>query len=270
MEVFLAKCAELGANLGGRILGAAVVLIVGCLVIRWVKKAMVKAEKFSRLEKTVQSFTKNLVTVALYAVLIIAVIGILGIPMSSVIAVLASCGLAIGLALQGALGNFAGGLMVLIFKPFRVGDYIQASGAEGTVRDISIFYTTIITNDNKRITVPNGDLMNANVTNFSCEKLRRVDLDFRITNDCDINFAKSVLLKTAEQVTNVLADPAPFARMTAVDDDTLIVTVRVWCESAAYWTVYSDTLEACCAALAANGIEDPEERIAVRVVQGKA
>ena len=267
MEAFLSKCIELCTNFGGKLIAAIIVLIVGCLVIKAVKKAMMKAEKFSHLEKTVQSFVKNLVTVGLYAILIISVVGILGIPMASVVAVLASCGLAVGLALQGALSNVAGGLMILIFKPFRIGDYIQASGAEGTVRDISIFYTTIITNDNKRITVPNGDLMSTNVTNFNCEKLRRVDLDFKITNDCDAEFAKGVLLKAAGETAGVLADPAPFARMTAVDDDTLILTVRAWCESAKYWDVYFDLIEGCSAALAANGIDDPEERIAVRLVK---
>ena len=267
MNEFLAKCAELGANVGGKIIFAIIVLIVGCLVIKAIKKAISKAEKFSKLEKTVQGFVRSLISILLYALLIISVIGILGIPMASIVAVLASCGLAIGLSLQGALSNFAGGLMILIFKPFRVGDYIESTGAEGTIKDISIFYTTILTLDNKRITVPNGDLMNSNVTNYSCEELRRVDLDFKITNDCDQNFAKGVLLKAAEETKDVLAEPAPFARLTAVDDDTFIFTVRAWCDSAKYWDVYFDLIENCSVSLGENGIDDPEERIAVRLVK---
>ena len=266
MEEFVSKCIELGANVGGKLISAILVLIIGSIAIKAVKKALNKADKISKLDKTVQSFVKNFVNVALYAILIISVIGILGIPMTSVAAVLASCSLAIGLSLQGALSNLAGGLMILIFKPFRVGDYISASGAEGTVRDISIFYTSIITIDNKRITVPNGDLMSSNVTNFSCEEFRRVDLDFKITNDCDSNLARGVLLKAAEETEGVQMSPAPFARMTAVDDDTFIFTVRAWCESAKYWDVYFDLLENCSNALGENGIDDPEERIAVRIV----
>lgn len=267
MEEFISKIIELGTTVGGKLLLAIVVFIVGSVVIKLIKKAMNRAEKVSVLDKTVQSFVKSAVTVLLYTILIITVIGILGIPMTSVVAVLASCGLAVGLSLQGALSNFAGGLMILIFKPFRVGDYIEATGAEGVVRDISIFYTTLLTLDNKRITVPNGDLMNSNVTNFSCEELRRVDLDFKLTNDCDQNFAKGVLMKAAETTPGVLQDPAPFARLTAVDDDTYIFSVRAWCPSQNYWNVYFDLIEACSKALSENGIDDPEERIAIRMVQ---
>lgn len=267
MEKFWDKLIDIGTGVGGKILLALIVLVAGCLVIKGIKKLLAKTDKLSKLDKTVQSFVKNLVSILLYTVLIIAVIGILGIPMTSVITVLASCGLAIGLSLQGALCNFAGGLMLLIFKPFRVGDYIQAADAEGTVRDISVFYTTIMTPDNKRITVPNGDLMNTNVTNFSSEPTRRIDLQFKITNDCDMNLARGVLMQAAEDAEGVLSDPAPFARMTEVDDDTYIFTVRAWCKSENYWDAHFNLLESCSKALSANGIDDPEERIAVRLVK---
>ncbi len=267
MDEFLSKCLDLAMSVGGKIILAIIVLVIGSLIIKGIKKAMTKADKFSKLDKTVQSFVKSFVSVGLYVLLVVSVISILGIPMTSVVAVLASCGLAIGLALQGALSNFAGGLMILIFKPFRVGDYIDATGAEGTVRDIGIFYTTIITIDNKRITVPNGDLMNSNVTNFSSEELRRVDLNFKITNDCDQDVAREVLLKAVSETVGIITDPAPFSRLSAVDDDTYIFTIRAWCESGKYWDVYFDLLENCTKALAANGIDDPEERLAVRLVK---
>ena len=267
MKEFLSKLMDYGMSIGGKILLAIVVLVVGCLIIKGIKKAMSKADKLSKLDKTVQSFLKNLVTIVLYVVLIISVISILGIPMTSVVAVLASCGLAVGLSLQGALSNFAGGLMILMFKPFRVGDYIEATGAEGTVRDISVFYTTLLTIDNKHITVPNGDLMNSNVTNFSMEPTRRIDLEFKLTNDCDPKLAHRVLLEAAENTDLVLQEPKPFARMTAVDDDTFIFTVRAWVNTPDYWNVYYELLENCSNALAENGIDDPEERIAVRLVK---
>ena len=148
MEQFVNNLIDFGTNICGKIVLAIVAFVVGMLLIKLIKKLLGKAEKFSKLDKSVQSYLKSFISFALYALLLIIVIGILGIPMSSVIAVLASCALAIGLALQGALSNFAGGIMILIFKPFHVGDYIEASGAEGTVRSTSIFYTEIITVDN--------------------------------------------------------------------------------------------------------------------------
>lgn len=266
MEEFLNNLIDLGTSLGGKIVLALIVFIVGLILIRFIKKLLVKMQNKSKLDKTVQGFIKNLVVIILDILLAMIVIEILGIPMTSVLAVLASCGLAIGLALQGALSNFAGGIMILVFKPFKVGDYISATGDEGIVKEISVFYTHLVTLDNKHITIPNGDLMNNNVTNFSCEDFRRVDLDFKITNDIDEEFVKDVLLKAAENTKGVLSDPPAFARLSAVDDDTYIFTVRAWCESPKYWDVYFDLIENCSKDLSTNGIDDPEERIAVRLV----
>ena len=269
MEEFKSKAIEMLSSYGGKIVLAIVVLIFGLIIVKLINKLVRKALERSKLEKTVKSIIRNAVKVLLYVVLIIGIIEILGVSMSSVIAVLASCGLAVGLALQGALGNLAGGIMILIFKPFKIGDYIESTGAEGFVKDISIFYTTIMTMDNKQIFVPNGDLMNANVTNFTVADKRRIDQDYKITNDIDADFVKSVMLEAATNMEGVLSDPAPFARMTAVDDDTYIFTVRAWCETPSYWNVYFDLIENCSKALAENGIDDPEERIAVRLVKSE-
>ena len=176
MSEFLSKVIGILTTVGGKILLAIVVFIVGRIIIKALGKALDKIRGFSKLDQTVQSFIHSLVRIGLNMLLVIAIIQVLGIPMTSVITVLASAGLAIGLSLQGALSNCAGGLMILIFKPFKVGDYIVASGAEGVVKEITVFYTHILTLDNKRIIVPNGGLMNANVTNFSYEDTRRVDL----------------------------------------------------------------------------------------------
>ena len=267
MEQFIKNGIDFISTYGGKIVLAILVFIIGYFVIKLLNKAAGKAIDKTSLDQTVRQLTKKAVKVLLYVILIISVIEILGIPMSSVVAVLASCGLALGLALQGALGNLAGGLMVLIFKPFKIGDYIQSGDSQGTVRDISVFYTTLMTLDNKKILIPNGDLMNATVTNYSAAELRRVDLDFKITNDIDAELVKRVLLGAVLSTGDVLDDPAPFARMTAVDDDTYIFTVRAWCSSAKYWDVYYDMLENCSKALSDNGIDDPEERIAVRLVK---
>jgi small conductance mechanosensitive channel len=266
MEQFSKNGIEILTTYGGKIVLALVVTIIGSIVIKGLVKLANKSVEKTKMDLTVKRFAVNLVKVLLHVVLIIGVIEILGVPMSSVVAILASCGLAVGLALQGALSNLAGGLMILIFKPFRVGDYIKSSGDEGVVKDISIFYTTLMTLDNRKVSVPNGDLMNASVTNYTAEPQRRIDLDFKITNDIDAEFVKGVLLTAAKETPGVLSDPEPFARIVAVDDDTYIFQVRGWCDTAKYWDVYFDLIEACSKALRANEIDDPEERIAIRMV----
>ena len=268
MDKFIDKAIDLISTYGGKIALAIVVLIVGYLLVRLLVKLCRKAIGKTKLDETIKHVFVNIIKVLLYVILIMSVVGILGIPMSSVVAVLASCGLAVGLALQGAFSNLAGGLMILIFKPFKIGNYIESGGAEGVVHDISIFYTTLRTLDNKQIFVPNGELMNATVTNFSTAEVRRIDQDFKITNDIDAEFVKSTLLAAATDTKGVLSEPAPFARMTAVDDDTYIFSVRAWCNTPDYWDVYYDLIENCSKALSENGIDDPEERIAVRLVKG--
>jgi len=270
MEQFWNNCINMLSTYGGKIILAVVTLIIGSLIIKLLNKLIGKVIDKSKVEATIKNVVKKVVKILLYIILIIAVIEILGVPMTSVVALLASCGLAVGLALQGALSNFAGGLMILIFHPFKIGDYIESTGAEGFVKDISIFYTTIMTIDNKKVLVPNGDLMNANVTNYTADERRRVDLDFKITNDIDAELVKKVLLEAASTTKDVLPDPAPFARLTAVDDDTYIFTVRAWCETVKYWDVRFDLIENCSKALSENDIDDPEERIAVRLVKDDA
>ena len=267
MDKFIEKLINMGTSYGGKLVLAIVTLIVGLLVIKLIGKLIKKALGNSKLNDTVKLVIIKTVKIILYVVLIVGIVSILGVPMSSVVAIIASCGLAVGLAFQGALANLAGGLMILIFHPFKVGDYVQATGAEGVVTDISIFYTKLLTLDNKRVLVPNGDLMNANITNLTAEDKRRIDQDFKITNDIDADFVKDVLLKAAAGTHGVVSEPAPFARMTAVDDDTYIFTVRAWCDTADYWTVYFDLIENCSRALRENDIDDPEERLAIRIVK---
>jgi len=269
MDQFVKNGIDFVSTYGGKIILAVIVWIVGYFVIKLLSKAASKAIDKMTLDTTIKSVAKKVVKILLYVILIISVIEILGVSMSSVVAILASCGLAVGLALQGALSNLAGGLMILIFKPFKIGDFIDASGAVGVVQDISIFYTSVTTIDNKKIFVPNGDLMSGSITNFTAEETRRVDLDFKITNDTDAEEVKRVLLGAASGTPGVLSEPAPFARLTAVDDDTYIFTVRAWCATGKYWDVYFDLIESCSKALSDNGIDDPEERIAVRIVKGE-
>ena len=172
MEAFISSLMELATAVGGKIILALVVLIVGSALIKKVVKLVAKSKGLKKVEGTVQTFVVSFVRIGLYVILVISIIGILGVPMASVVAVLASAGVAVGLALQGALSNLAGGIMLMIFRPFRQGDYIEAAGVDGVVQEVTLFYTVLLSLDNKRITVPNGSLMNANVVNYSAEELR--------------------------------------------------------------------------------------------------
>ncbi len=266
MEEFLNKVIEIGTTSGGKILLAIAVAVIGFLLIKILGKVAGRYLGKTKLEPQVTKIIQQVLKALLFLVLLVAVIEILGVPMTSVAALIASGGLAVGLAFQGALANLAGGFLILVFRPFKSGDYIEANGAEGVVKGISIFYTKLATLDNKLVLIPNGDLMSSNVTNFTAENIRRIDQDFKITNDIDQELVKKVLSGAASGTPGVLSEPVPFARLTSVDDDTYIFTVRVWCKTAEYWDVYFNLIEACSKALSENGIDDPEERIAVRIV----
>ena len=190
---------------------------------------------------------------------------IIGIPSASFIALLGTAGVAIGLALQGAFSNFAGGVMILIFRPFKVGDYIDASGLSGTVNDISIFYTVLKTPDNKHITIPNGTLMNSSVTNYSAEETRRLDIDFSVSYDSDIEKVKSLILEKANSHSAVLQDPVPFCRLTSQSDSALVFTLRVWCNSGDYWDAKFDLNESIKKAFDENGIVIPYQQLDVHL-----
>ncbi len=263
MSEFTSKAISMLTAVAGKIIVAILVFIVGRIIINALNKALDKIRGFSKLDPTVQGFIHSIIRILLNFILVIAIVQVLGIPMASVLTVLASAGLAIGLSLQGALSNCAGGIMILIFKPFKVGDYVSASGAEGIVKDITVFYTHLLTLDNKRITVPNGALMNANVTNFSCEELRRVDLVFKAAFGTDQNLVQGLMLKAAEGTKGVVAEPAPFARFSGCADNAQEFTLRAWCVSGDYWDVYFDLLQNVSAAFGQAGIAAPATKLDV-------
>lgn len=228
---------------GAKLVLALIVLFVGLYLAKLITKKLVKSKGFEKLDPSVASFLQNGIKIVLYAVVIVSAALILGIPAASFIALLGTAGVAVGLALQGAFSNFAGGLMILIFRPFKVGDYIDAVGHSGTVDEISIFYTVLKTVDNKTITIPNGTLMNSSVTNFSVEDTRRVDVDFAVSPKNDIEAIKAIMLDCANAHELVLKDPAPFARNTGRDNGALVFTLRTWCKSENYWDIKFDLTE---------------------------
>ena len=250
---------------GAKIVLALLVWFIGKLIINKLLKVLENMKAMQRQEITLQKFLLNATKIVLYVILIVSIIGILGVPMASIIAVLASAGLAVGMALQGSLSNFAGGIMLMIFRPFKVGDYIDAAGGEGTVKEINLFYTVLNTVDNKAISIPNGSLMNANVTNMSSEELRRVDLTFSCAKGEDIAMIQQVMLDTMAANELVLDTPEPFARLSGGTNEAMEFTTRAWCKSEDYWTVYFDLNQSIAEALGRAGVHAP----ALRVVSEK-
>ena len=198
-----------------------------------------------------------LLFIVLYIILILMCFGVLGIETASFLALFTSGGVAIGLAFQGAVTNLAGGVMILLFHPFRVGDYIETTEIAGTVNAISVLYTVVLTPDNKRVTVPNGSLTNAAITNYSAEGQRRVELTFSVSYDCDIDKVKQILLSVAESDPKSLKDPAPLARMKTQSASSLDFVLRVWCAPENYWDLYFDLNENVKKALDEAGMEIP-------------
>lgn len=256
---------ELFASLGLKIIAALIVLTVGVKLIKFVKKWVRKSHKLDKVDMGVRSFLGSFLGITLYVFLFISIAMILGIPTTSFITALASCGVAIGLALQGALGNLAGGIMILIFKPFKVGDYITASSNSGTVTNITIMYTVLKTPDNKVITIPNGTLTNSVIENYSVSETRRVDLCFTTGYECDIEKVKTILLDAADKHEKVLCDPAPFARLINHGESALEYTLRVWCKASDYWDVNFDLIESIKKEFDANGISIPYPQMDIHI-----
>ncbi len=223
---------------GMKLLLAAVVLIIGLWVINWIKRLVRNSFGKSQLDASLSHFLVSLITIGLKVLLAIQVLGIIGVAMTSFIAILGAAGLAIGLALSGTLQNFAGGVMILIFKPFKVGDFIEAQGHTGTVKEIQIFVTILNTPDNKRILLTNGALANSNMTNFSSEPKRRVDWTFGIGYGDHYDKARDLLLKFAGEDEKILQDPAPFVGLSNLGDSSVNIVVRAWVNAPDYWEVF--------------------------------
>lgn len=267
MEKFFDWLIPILQDVGLKLLISVALFIVCRLIIKTVVKALRNGKAAQKMEPTVAHFLANFVNIVLYIILVVTIIAIMGVPMASVIAAIASAGVAIGLALQGALSNFAGGIMILLFHPFRVGDFIEVNGFSGTVDDIDVFYTFLKTGDNKAVTVPNGTIMSNSVVNYSVNGTRRVDLDIGVAYGNDIERVKAILLEEAAKHELVLSDPEPFCRLSAQGDSAITFTLRVWTETANYWQVRFDLLEAIHKRLEAEGVEIPFPQLDVHVKQ---
>ncbi|PWK20916.1 mechanosensitive ion channel family protein [Xanthomarina spongicola] len=248
---------EVATEYGLKILGAIIIWIIGSWVIRKLiggTRAVMTKRGF---DESLQKFLLNLIGWVLKILLILVILSQLGIETTSFAAILAAAGLAVGLALQGSLGNFAGGVLLMIFKPIKIGDLIEAQGEIGVVKEIEIFTTKLIGLSNKEIIIPNGALSNGNIVNYSTEGTRRVDLTIGVGYDSDIKKTKEVLMNVLTSNPKVISDPAPTVNVSELADSSINFAVRPWCKTEDYWAVFFESTENIKEALDAAGIEIP-------------
>ena len=256
-ELWINKGIDFIVDYGPKILGAIAIYIIGSWVIKKITRVVRKAMLAKNYDEALQKFLVNLVSWALKIFLIITVISTLGVETTSLAALIAAAGLAVGLALQGSLANFAGGVLLIIFKPFDIGDLIEAQGITGVVKEIAIFTTKLTTPDNKLAIIPNGAMGNGNIVNYTAEGKIRVDTVVGIGYGEDMKKAKEVLLEVLTSNPKVLKDPAPFVGVSELADSSVNLVVRPYCTPGDYWDVYFATIEGTKVALDKAGIEIP-------------
>lgn len=247
-----------------RLIFAGLIMLIGFKLVNTFIKRMHRKKHTRNLDESAFSFVTSAVSIVLKVIVCITAASVLGVPLTAVVTLLSSCGLAIGLAMQGSLSNFAGGVMILIFRPFSVGDYISNHTDEGTVTDISIFYTTLRTPDNRRIVIPNGMLSNEAIINVSSYDTRRVEIPLTASYDSDISTVLDIIKSTAQKNGAVLSDPPIDARMTSQDASAISFFCRVWVKREDYWKVKFELTQALKEAFDENGIEIPYQQLDIR------
>ncbi len=257
LDFIVKKGIELAFEHGPRIIGALVVLVVGIYVAKFLERIAGKMMRKSKVEESLLYFVKGLLGALLKTLVVITFLGMVGVQVTSFIAILGAVGLAVGMALSGTLQNFAGGVIILLFKPFKVGDLIEAQGHLGTVKEIKIFVTVLLTPENKTVIVPNGPLSNGDLINYTTQGKIRVDLLMGISYSADIKKAKEVLLEVMNKHPKVLQDPKPFVGVFELGDSSVNLAVRPYSAPQDYWEVYFDIYETGKIALDDNNIEIP-------------
>ena len=256
-QKWIDKGYDLIVEFAPKVLAAILIWIIGTWIIKMLMKGIKKAMTKANYDDSLKKFLLNLLTWIFKIVLILVVLGTMGVETTSFAAILAAAGLAIGMALQGSLGNFAGGVLIMTFKPFKIGDLIEAQGQIGVVKEIEIFTTKLTGLSNREIIIPNGALSNGNIINFTTEGTRRVDLVFGVSYDADIKQTKEVLMNVLTSNPKVLQEPAPAVTVLELADSSVNFAVRPWCKAEHYWDVYFEVTENTKEALDAAGIEIP-------------
>lgn len=264
-----AKIVDWLTNTGIKIVIAILVMVVSFIIINAVTKKIYKNLQKKNADLTLSRVSTNAARIALKVLVVICLISYLGFETASLSAVVASIGVGISLAVQGTLSNFAGGIIIIIMRPFKIGDYISSNGQEGTVEDIKLFYTHIVTNDNRAVVIPNGSLANNVIVNASAKDTRRVDITASVAYGTDVAAVKQIVKKVCAEQPLAFKDPEPFVEMSEMGDSSLDFTVRVWCNRGDYWTVKFALLDAILKAFDENGIEVPFNQLDVRLRNGE-
>jgi small conductance mechanosensitive channel len=234
---------ELIITYGSKIILALITLFVGLKIIKFIMKLITKKFEKANIDMSLRPFLISIMSVVMKILLGISIASMLGVQMTSFIAIIGAAGLAVGLALQGSLSNFAGGVLILLLKPFNVGDYIEAAGFSGTVQEIQIFYTILNTPDNNKVIVPNSNLSNSGTINYSANPTRRLNLKFGVSYENDILKVKNILIKIAKDHRQILNEPAPQVLLGEHGDSALVFYLRAWTKIEDYWNVYFEIME---------------------------
>jgi small conductance mechanosensitive channel len=263
VQVLFERLSDMAVSVGGRILAAIVIFIVGRYIIKLINRLVAKLMNRRNVDAGVQSFVRSLVNILLMILLIVAVIGKLGVETTSFAALLASAGVAVGMALSGNLQNFAGGLIILVLRPFKVGDFIECQGVSGSVSGIQIFHTMLTTPDNKVVFVPNGALSGGNIVNYSKEDTRRVDWTIGVDYGEDYDKVEQTVRTILAADKRILATPAPYIALNTLNTSSVDVVIRVWVKSADYWGVYHEINKNIYAVFNKEGIDFPFPQLTV-------
>ena len=261
---------DLALQYGIKLIAAIAIFIIGKMVANWLKKFIIRVMTKGGVDKIIIGFTSSIAYIAMLAFVVVAALGQLGIQTTSFIAILGAAGLAIGLALQGSLSNFAAGFLMIIFRPFKVGDFIEAAGVAGKVNAIHIFTTTLTTGDNKTIIIPNSKIGNDNIVNYSTQPTRRVDLTIGVAYDADLKKVRDILEDIISKDERILKDPPHQIAVSELADSSVNFVVRLWVESADYWNVFFDANETVKIRFDEAGIGIPFPQRDVHVYEHKA
>lgn len=269
LDLFLDKLLDFSVDAGKNIFIACLIYSIGCFIIKQINRLVAKILEKRKVEPSVQTFLKSLVKILLNMILAFAVISKLGVETTSFAALMASAGVAIGMALSGNLSNFAGGLIILVFKPFKVGDYIEGPDVNGTVKEIQIFHTILSTLDNRMIYVPNGILNNNAITNYSKQETRRVDWVFGVEYGEAIGKVRAVIQRIIKNDPRILDTPAPLIALSTLNASSVDITVRVWVKASDYWSVLFDINEIVYDTFNKEGINFPFPQLTVHQTSSK-
>lgn len=257
VNTWLTNNSDLLIQYGVNVISALLILFIGNLVVKGVAGSVANVLKKKEMDKAVVEFIHGLVRYTLFIIVLIAALSRIGVQTASVVAVIGAAGLAVGLALQGSLSNFAAGVLIVAFRPFKSGDYVEIGGVAGSVDSIQIFQTVLKSPDNKMVVVPNSAVIGGAITNYSRHETRRVDMVIGVSYKSDLQKTKRVLRETLEKDPRILKDPDMTIGVLTLADSSINFVVRPWCKTSDYWAVYFDSMQAIKEALDANGIEIP-------------